>query len=146
MCFFFKAINFRIMFLLSPERFSFSLFSFSSSLLMIGLLKADSWRLLSELSGFTSLQFLRLQHQHPYSASPEWSCAALPGPSAIPECRLVRDHDPSRCKWCLSNTQESASVLVSGDSPDVSLVTFDLPVGNNGSQPWLQIGFIWRAA
>ena len=34
-------------------------------------------------------------------------------------------------------TGSTASVLVSGGCPDVSLVTFDLPVGDNGSQPWL---------
>lgn len=37
-------------------------------------------------------------------------------------------------------------VLVPGWCPGVSLVTFDLLVGDNGSQTWLHVGIIWRAA
>lgn len=70
MCCFSKVINSsRIGFLLSPERFSVFCSCFSSSLSMIALLKADSLWLLSELSGFSSLQLLRLQQQKLYSAT-----------------------------------------------------------------------------
>lgn len=36
--------------------------------------------------------------------------------------------------------------FVPGWCPGMSLVSFDLLVGNNGSQPWLHVGIIWRPA
>lgn len=127
------------MFLLSPERFLFSLlFFFFLFLLMIVHLKADSWRLLSELSGFPSLQFLRLRNQPPLNG-PVLHCP-VPQPCKGAALCSWRPYSFMLQMVPFKYTGSIASVLVSGCCPDVSSVTFDLPVGDNGSHPWLHNG------
>lgn len=108
------------------------------------LLKADSSWLLSELSGFTSLQFLRLQPQQLYSAT---TCAAGLYSSAVQERRL------EFMQIVFLHVAEDVLQIhgkyphfVPGWCPGISLVSFDLLVGDNGSQPWLHVGIIWRPA
>ena len=117
-CAFLKAVRFESCFFWVLKDFhSVSCFSFSSYLLMIVLLEADSRWLLSELSGFTSLQFLKLWHQLHSATRVGLCCPAvsLSRPRVGP-CALG-NHDPACCKWFLS--REALPLCWSLDAPQM---------------------------
>lgn len=127
------------MFLLSPERFSFSplfffsLFPVNDLALENWFIRAAFWAVWVCKSAVSQTAALTAIFCHPWVEL--WRTALSPS-QRREQPRAGRDLFRM---MPFKYTGSIAPVLVPGCRPGVSLVTFDLPVGHNGPQPWLHL-------